>query len=949
MSFVKSITPNLIGQILRKPVIAIDDDAIVFTHKNGQIIRYPFVEFKAFARSSRSVLGGNIALRHGAKVIRLGLLDKLNVDAFVDAFNVLIQPYVENHLTSVQEEFNRLTLKHYPRDSWQQDIALLIGQVHENYSFAKELCHKYLSPELVKKLQSLNGFYPLDFASLRRLHEQYQLEKRQLFFDNVESNPLTEEQRLGVIRSNDRNMVLAAAGTGKTSVMVAKALDIIDRGLASPSEILVLAYNNAAAKELKERLNEKASNADIPLESAPHISTFHALGRHLLRDSGHTTHLSVFTEDSVKLKQWIYEWVLDYVGTDLTKIFDLIALHNPPVDTFDFTSKAEYEAYVRDNEFRTLNNELVKGYQELLIANFLFTNQIDYQYEAPYVCKRRIEVGFDYKPDFHILGTDIYIEHFGINRQGQTRPDIDDATYNDDMNKKRTLHQARETSLIETFHYEWQEDRLLTGLKQKLAAQGVECDPMPANEIFNKLKDQGQFASWSELLLKALQAIRVEQLDRGAIYQRLKQTGFKQADKFSLLLSALQEAYVAELKVQETIDFDDMIIQAVDVIHGGKFQPAWKYILVDEFQDISASRMALLNAIIERGPGPSLTVVGDDWQSIYRFSGGKLELTTRFDELVGPCSLTKLQKTFRYNNSIANTAGQFIMANPEQYEKHIETHAHVDKPQVYLLDDKRDLPNGLYERVFDVVSKIRNADPGASVAVMARYHYLLTAAQRLLWARGVKDNVDYWTFHKSKGLEADYCILIGFFQGKLGFPSESQDEAVIDALLPSLDSFRHSEERRLLYVGLTRAREKSYIIADPTSPSAFVTELLDPKFEINIASEAFQASFRESFKCPHYATGFYRKVRGQYGDFYACSTGRGCKVVKARACTNCGYPSIDKQNESVCNNSSCQHTFKTCEQCGRPMKKRLGKYGEFWGCTGYALSADPCDHTVKII
>ncbi|EJG0998753.1 UvrD-helicase domain-containing protein [Vibrio parahaemolyticus] len=131
------------------------------------------------------------------------------------------------------------------------------------------------------------------------------------------------------MRSNDRNMVLAAAGTGKTSVMVAKALDLIDRGLAKPSEILVLAYNRAAAEELKERLADKATKGNISLDSSPHISTFHALGRHLLREAGIPTHMSIFTEDSFALQQWVTSWIHSYISEDPTRIFDLIELSKP--------------------------------------------------------------------------------------------------------------------------------------------------------------------------------------------------------------------------------------------------------------------------------------------------------------------------------------------------------------------------------------------------------------------------------------------------------------------------------------------------------------------------------------------------------------------------------------------------------------------------------------------
>jgi DNA helicase-4 len=419
------------------------------------------------------------------------------------------------------------------------------------------------------------------------------------------------------------------------------------------------------------------------------------------------------------------------------------------------------------------------------------------------------------------------------------------------------------------------------------------------------------------------------------------------AEKYSELLDMLQAAYIAELKQQNAIDFDDMIIRAIEAIQTGAFIPKWKFVLVDEFQDISAARMEFIQSILNKGPCPSLTVVGDDWQSIYRFSGGKLELTTRFGNLIGDFTLTKLEKTFRYNNSIANTAGRFIMENPEQYKKEIVTHKQVTEPQVYLLDDKVGNQSGLYERTLEVVRKIRQHEPSSSIAVIARYNYLLTETKQTLWKANFKENIEYWSFHKSKGLEADYCILIGFFQGKSGFPNENRDDALIEALLPSLDSFPHSEERRLLYVGITRAKNKCYIIADPTAPSDFINELLAPKYELNIVSETFKEKYRKIFKCPHCKPGYLRLIRGQFGAFYSCSTGNGCNVRKARVCEKCEAPSVDMRSHSQCNNINCGAKIKICERCGRPMYRRQGKFGEFWGCSGYGIKDDQCTNTVN--
>ncbi|WP_065187513.1 UvrD-helicase domain-containing protein [Shewanella woodyi] len=936
---------NLLGRILGYSDISLDNASLVYEAKGKVLSACSLAGINAFASYRESFFGGEITLNTKEKASKFRFLKSSTSDVFLKLLNSEIAERIEKDLAQAFSEFNLVVLKEYPRDSRIDQVATLCCWIHTAYTPQAELWEEYLCADTIKKVKEIVEFHPVKAESLRTFHEEYQLGKRKEFFDCVESNPLTLEQRLGVLRSNDRNMVLAAAGTGKTSVMVAKALDIIDRGLAKPSEILVLAYNKAAAEELKERLAEKAAKGNIGLESSPQISTFHALGRKFLRDAGVPTHMSIFTEDDFRLKQWVTEWIYSYIAADPSRVFDLIELSTPPLDPFSFKTKAEYECYVRDNEFRTLNNERVRGYQELLIANFLYLNQIKYKYEAPFVSKRRIEPGFDYKPDFFIEDADIYLEHFGVDRQGNTRQDIDAKKYNESMHSKRALHLECGTTMIETYHYEWKENTLLTGLKDKLAEHGVRCNPLHPSEVFEKLNQQKQLSTWSDLMKKALQAIRVERLSKNQILERFENSKVHQAVKYAGLLDALHQGYVEELQHQNAIDFDDMIIRAIQVVNDKEIVPEWKYVLVDEFQDISAARMEFIESIILNGPTPSLTVVGDDWQSIYRFSGGKLELTTRFGEMVGPYSSTKLQKTFRYNNSIANTAGQFIMENPEQYKKHIDTHTKVADSQVYLLDDKGGRDNGLNERIEEIVKKIRANDPFGEIAIIARYNYLLTEAQSVLWKSKLKENIQFWSFHKSKGLEADYCILIGFFQGRSGFPNENRDEAIVESLLPSLDSFPHSEERRLMYVGLTRAKKKSYIIANPTAPSEFVAELLAPKYELNIASKTFQEKYRKIFKCPNCEGGYLRLIKGQFGEFYSCSTGLGCQVGKARVCLKCKAPSIDTRSASICNNSNCGESIKICSRCGRPMKLRIGKFGQFWGCSGYGIKDDQCKNT----
>jgi DNA helicase-4 len=943
-----TLTCTLIGRFInRYSSLSLRDNTVVTLRKGVVENTHDLSKFTEFSTFQKGLFGGVLTLLIEGKRVKLSWLNNQKAVYFTHHLNTSIANTVHETISPVIETFDEYIVNQFPRDSRFEQISRLINSLHHRYSSQRELWDKYFEPKHLDKIGLILRFHPLDLERVRKFHEKLQLKKRSDFFDLVESNPLTEEQRLGVLRSNDLNMVLAAAGTGKTSVIVAKALDLIERKLAKPEQILILAYNKAAADELNERLLDKAKSSNVELHSFPQISTFHALGRKILRESGVSTYMSVFAEDNIKFKQWTTQWIEDYLVSDVSKLLDFISLFPESVNPFDFKDQTEYESYVRDNEFRTLKGEKVKGYQELQIANYLYVNGIAYTYEAPYVSKRRIDIGFDYRPDFLINDANVYLEHYGIDRNGNTRPDIDAQKYNESIDSKRILHEEFETKCIETFHYEWVEGVLLTNLEEKLLVNEIEFKPLVPDAILDELRESGRIGEWSGLFGKALQAIRVERLSKDDMLSRFKKAKISKPVEFSNLLDELHQAYVQELKDQNCIDFDDMIIRTIDVIRNGTFSSTWDYILVDEFQDISASRMEFVKALLEKGNGPSLTVVGDDWQSIYRFSGGKLELTTRFDEMVGSYSSTKLQKTFRYNSSIADTAGNFIMENPEQYKKYIGTHTKVEESQVYLLDDKIGVKDGLYQRVVEVITKIRERDSGSSISVIARYNYLLDDTRQALSNAGLKNKVNFWSYHKSKGLEADYCVLIGFFQGRSGFPNENKSDAIIEALLPSLDDFPHSEERRLLYVGITRAKKAVYIIADPTAPSEFITELLAPKYDINIVSEKFQKQHQEIFKCPNCEEGYLRMVKGPYGEFYSCSTGRGCRVGKARICEKCRAPSIDTRSASICNNSACGNSFRICEKCGRPMRKRKRGFGEFWGCSGYGIKGDQCKHTVN--
>lgn len=309
----------------------------------------------------------------------------------------------------------------------------------------------------------------------------------------------------------------------------------------------------------------------------------------------------------------------------------------------------------------------------------------------------------------------------------------------------------------------------------------------------------------------------------------------KQIQQAWKLLKPLLANYNHYLYTQGEIDFDDMILKALDYVTAGKFASPWRYIMVDEFQDISPTRAALVKALRDSKPRSSLFVVGDDWQAIYRFSGADMRLTTEFAAHFGFTTQTILDVTFRFNNKISEVASCFIMKNPAQLAKQINSLSQVTKPAISVLKTANvvsskntkiaELNNGALAHLLDTINK----NKPAVVYLLARYRFQLPTKADINALQHTFSSlqIECDTFHGSKGKEADYVVILGMHGGQFGFPSTKPSPAMLEALLPAKDLYAHSEERRLFYVALTRAKHKVFIISDDNNRSCFVDELIN--------------------------------------------------------------------------------------------------------------------------
>lgn len=804
--------------------------------------------------------------------------------------------------------------------------------------------------ETASFIQSLAYYKQWSQADINDCREVYinkQLATYKSFFDTVESNPLTPRQQRACVIDDDNNLLLAGAGTGKTSVMVGRTGYLLHSQQATHEQILLLAYGRKAANEMDQRIKEKLATDKIS------ATTFHSLGLDIIAQvEGVKPNLSLFSEDEKSKAKWVqscFEKLIEEQSKYCSLVLDYFSKHYyVEKNEFDFSSLGEYYQYLNDNDIRTLKGEKVKSFGELYIANWLFNHGIEYQYEANYQHAVNTLDRTQYQPDFYLCELDIYIEYYGIDENGDCAPFINKEDYHAAMKWKRETHKQYASQCIELTYAQHKRGQLLGALSNALEHQHIVFAMLPEQAMLATLKETGRITVLAEIFAKLVGLYKGACLDARLEAKLIADSEDPpQMSKALELLQPILQAYQNKLDIDAEIDFEDMISKAISYVESGRFSSPWRYIMVDEFQDISEPRARLVKALRDNCKGSSVFAVGDDWQAIYRFSGADVSLTTGFADYFGSTTQTELNMTFRFNDQIGKVATRFISKNPAQINKTINSIKEVKKPAVSLLRKAvvnisqqnvlDEIANGALDEVLTAIS--RQATKPISVYLLARFWFQLPdkATLQRLNQQYPMLTIETQSFHASKGKEADYVVIMGLKEGKHGFPSKKATPAILDALLAKQEKFEHAEERRLFYVALTRAKDRVYIIADMQGCSVFVQELIeDGDVELNEFGITVNQAFVDKINCLICETGTLKLRVGQFGSFYSCSHFPLCSH-KERGCRQCQSAMTRKQYPGFksCLNPSCNEIFPLCEKCGAEMVLRNSKKGEFWGCRNY--------------
>lgn len=788
-----------------------------------------------------------------------------------DKCNQLIS-YIDDAIEEANRLFNnpQVYVKISEVDNWQKRHTKLINEICDLELHKLRRASHY---RVLENKVTLLELFPQQLKQRILDHNESALELRikqvESIISEVEGRELDHQQLKCIAEDADNHLVIAGAGTGKTTTILGKIKYLLKSGECKPEEILALSFTNASASEVSERI---AMETGVELDAM----TFHKLGLSIISK----VEKVVPKITKLNLHSFIKEQLQDKISE--TKYLQTLNHYfiygfNNIKNESDFKSQFEYNEYLKLNPPVTLGGEKVKSYGEMDIANFLFENGVKYIYEHPYKIDTRDEEYGQYYPDFYLPEYDIYIEYFGVNRKfevpeffrknhGMTAQEA----YRASINWKRTLHKKNHTELVECFAYEKSEDILLQHLKHNLEECGVKLSPMKPQELWSKVSqnNKNNLDGLVSLFETIINLAKSNQYSIEYLYQ--KSTARSERD-ILFLAEPIFEEYSRYLAEHDEIDFNDMINLAARYIEKGNYVHNYKYIIVDEYQDISSSRYNLLKTLRD-SKAYKLFCVGDDWQSIYRFAGSDIDYILNFEYYWGNSITSKIETTYRFPPQLVKISSDFVMCNPKQIKKKIvsymatsisafgEINGYTDKYAIQLMLDKiRHLPKdssvffiGRY--TFDI-NLLDNHD-------FLKYHYDNQAGLITVKYTHRPDlDISFLTAHKSKGLQADYVFIINNKNTKSGFPSKIQDSPVLHLLLKNQEDFPYAEERRLFYVALTRARKKAFIVTVKGLESEFVQEL----------REVHQREIKnERFECPE-CGGRLVKRKGPYGEFLGCS------------------------------------------------------------------------------
>lgn len=584
-------------------------------------------------------------------------------------------------------------------------------------------------------------------------------------FNDVDKNiKLDSEQKNIVIDKNKNLLVIAGAGSGKTTVISAKAKYMVEKRNIKPEEILIISFTNEAVNNLKEQINKKF-NLKID------ICTFHKLG------------LKIINNKMYKIADNLENILLNYFLRDIYF-----------TDNYLFYLEYYY-IYICNMKLNNLkyNNFLVACLEDIAINNFLKMTNINYKYEI---------VNFN------------------------------------NVISKYTIFYNNKTIII----------RLLKKYKKN---NGKYIDLYIRSNFLNKLQkeleifkfdyyklknDDKNFYHFLNLCYSFIQNYKVNYLTQD--YFDFLENKYISDYRISLFLKIIKNSFIYYSNYNDQnmiLDFNDMVNKSINVLNEN-YNFKYKYIIIDEFQDISVNRLRLLQIFSNNNVG--IIAFGDDWQAIYGFAGSDINLFINFNNYFYNSKILYINHTYRNSQELINISGNYIMKNKIQFKKNLVSSKRIENPIKLIVYSTND---NMAKLLYQVIKNIYDLDKNKKILILSRYKFdikefidddYIKFKNNKVFCKDINTTIAYLTIHSSKGMTYDEVIILNLKNDVYGFPSKIICDKEI-SILKCEESFLYAEERRLFYVALTRTKNHNYIFVPHDNPSYFILELLNDNKNIN--------------------------------------------------------------------------------------------------------------------
>ena len=364
------------------------------------------------------------------------------------------------------------------------------------------------------------------------------------------------------------------------------------------------------------------------------------------------------------------------------------------------------------------------------------------------------------------------------------------------------------------------------GLEQSVS----EIDDNPASDS-DSVSDSDELIIQTSIIREFLD---LHELDSTTLSLIASKISLPDYSKLFLTISEKYQRELSSLLENHQTTFSGLIKLAIRYLRSGQIKTQFRYIIVDEYQDLSALRQEFLHLLIESSQA-NLFAVGDDWQAIYGFSGSRVDFTLNFRKFWGDFSLHRISKTYRFGPTLARLSSNFIMQDHAQIRKQIRSQKEDSlEPVVEICGDSERIDLEVLTHYFESLPEY------SSILLLGRFNVdrfrLAHCSKFKITSDGIEFcprpdlRIRFLTVHQSKGLEADYVIILNNREAKLGFPAHVKDPPLKTELIKivdkkGLDQASVNEERRLFYVALTRAKKQVILLTVDGKESSFIKEM----------------------------------------------------------------------------------------------------------------------------